>query len=306
MEACDCNLTLNNSGAPNCVPLIDVTNKIIVVPLFDKTGARNQIDLTSTLDKSYFDALINNADGSKRWYPLPELENVEDVRADTEFETSNSGQKYKVRKGIRTFTGHIFKGSTDYQRLIDTYGCKNIGVYFVDNQGQLIGDRSFDGFLSPIPVSKGSWDSMYVPATDSTVPKLKIMFDFEKTFADSDMGYVTSASDIDLRDLEGLVSIFGEIVGSVTTTSFSAKITTDFGNLQSQNVVAGLVLADFELNNLTTPAVITILTLTESPDGTYAFTYAAQTSGDELQLSIASATLGYGDEGLEAMTITTP
>jgi len=66
---CNCNSGLSNTGRPNCVPLQSVTSKLIMVPLKANDGSLNYIDLTSPLPT--WNDLINEADASKRWFPLP-------------------------------------------------------------------------------------------------------------------------------------------------------------------------------------------------------------------------------------------
>ena len=87
---CNCASGLSNTGRPNCVPLQSVTSKLIMVPLFGADGTANFIDLTSPLP-TWAD-LINEVDATKRWFPLPNFENVEMPKADSQFEEANSGR----------------------------------------------------------------------------------------------------------------------------------------------------------------------------------------------------------------------
>ena len=88
---CKCDLGLSNTGKPNCVTLQSVTSKLVLVPLKDSTGAKNYLDLATTINEATFTALINQADSSKRWFPLGLFENVEMPKADSTFEEAPSG-----------------------------------------------------------------------------------------------------------------------------------------------------------------------------------------------------------------------
>ena len=80
MTGCNCNVGLSNTGRPNCVPIFGITSSLILVPIFDNDGVKNGIDLSTTLPT--WASLVNQADASKRWFPLPEFENVELPKAE--------------------------------------------------------------------------------------------------------------------------------------------------------------------------------------------------------------------------------
>jgi len=96
---CNCNLGLSNTGKPGCLPIQSVTSGLIMVPLNAADGTANFIDLDAALP-TWAD-LINEADPSKRWFPLQGFENVELPKADTIFEEANSGRMVYIRQGTR-------------------------------------------------------------------------------------------------------------------------------------------------------------------------------------------------------------
>ena len=61
-----------------------------MVPLKANDGTLNGIDLSAPVPT--WSTLINEADSSKRWFPLPQFENVELPKADSQFEEANSGK----------------------------------------------------------------------------------------------------------------------------------------------------------------------------------------------------------------------
>lgn len=287
MKACNCNASLNNTGLPTCQPIINVIKRVILVPLFDNSGAANAVSLSATFNQAFFDALINQTDGSKRWYPLPEMKNVTSPKADTIYQTFDDGSKIFIREGIRSFTGIIPKQSTNYLDKLKSARCREFGVYLVDKDGNLIGTISADGTqLLPIQVDNASWNPIYGFGTDTTVSQVVVGFDFNIDMADEDLRMITAAdiTPVNLSLLRGLLDLHA-VYSAISTTGFTAKINTDFGSVLNPIVAKGLLTTNFTLQNLTTPAAVPILTFTDNQDGTYAFTYAAQASGDELELT---------------------
>ena len=138
MAGCNCNVGLSNTGRPGCVPLQSVTSKLIMVPLQDNQGNLNGIDLSIALPT--WSDLINEADSSKRWFPIPEFENVELAKADSQFEEANSGRMAFLRQGKRSFAGELWADDSTPTLLgkLQNNRCVDFGVYIVDVNGNLV------------------------------------------------------------------------------------------------------------------------------------------------------------------------
>jgi len=307
MAVCDCNLGLSNTGTPSCQPLAGVTKKLIIVPITADDGTLNRIDIANdTLDETFFDGKYNNADTSKRWYPTPLIDNIEDTRADALTETLNSGQNLKVQDGARAFNGVMVNQEGVFLGKLETAGCTDVGVYHIDKEGNLVGSLSSDGlFLEPIAVDKGTWNVILVKTTDTTVPKVQLTFEYLSTEKDADLR-LYSASDIsgfDTLNSEGLLDVNGTEFGVATTTGFVVDLKLDYGPVASLIAVEGWVAADFSLFNETDVLTVVITSVTESAtvDGRYTFVIPAQTSADVLTLTDVK-------DGFElaAVTITIP
>lgn len=283
--ACNCSENINNTGLPTSEFIMEVAKKLYFVNLVASDGTRNQIATADDVDAAYFDALINQADGSKRWYPTPLFENVEDVRAENVVETFNSGAAYFVAEGVRTFTGLLPKRSATYLGKLKSIACQRVGFYYVDACGKLGGDMGATGFLRPIPIADGTYSVVNVPATDTTVQKLQMNFQIAQSFRDENLGIIDcSETDADLLSLSGLLDVKATI-SAPSTTGFVAALKLDYGTFQNKIAVKGWLLADFDLYNETDSAAVTITSVTESPDGTYTFVIPAQTAADVLTLS---------------------
>jgi len=309
MAVCSCNVTLSNTGVPGCQPLTSVAERLILVPLRDGSNVRNGIDLSSIPDNAGILALINQADDTKRYYPLPEMENVTNERAEPVTEEAPSGTVAKIRNGVKTFSGEIwFQGAT-FAGLVDAFGCATMGAYIVDADGKLIGDKSVEGFLYPLAIKMPTWDVRTLDTSDTTVAKVSLNFQWADSISDQDVGFMAGSdfgADVDWLTYNGLIGLNGGTPSAISTTGFTIPVETAFGSVANPVVQSGLLSADFEVYNVTTAASVTISTMTESPSGTYTFTFVAQTSADVLSLRIASGTNGFDDTNLRAVTITIP
>jgi len=284
--ACKCDVSLGNTGLPNCQPIANVAKKIYYFQQFADDGSRNGVDTSVTLDQAYLDARINEADGSKRWYPLPEMENVTNVRAESAFEEAPSGTKAFIKKGVKSFFGEMWKQSPQFVGKVDGARCVDIAVLIIDADGNVIGSCDDGGTtLYGIKVDKNSWEAALVDATDTTVQKVTLGFDFAQSEKDENLMMVTSDEyTADFSGAKGLLDITA-VYSSATTTGFTATLSSIYGSKVTKIKDTGLLIGDFTLFNVTTASSITITSVTESADGVYDFIIPAQSGGDELRLT---------------------
>ncbi len=289
MKSCDCNAGLSNTGIPSCVPVQGITSSLILVPLTASDGTKNAIDLSASIP--VWADYVNESDASKRWFPLPKFENVELPKADSLFEEANSGRKAFLRQGVRSFTGELWQDDSTPTFLgkLQASRCVQFGIYIVDVEGDLIGSE-VDGKLYPIPVDNDSWDPKFMFATDSTVQKIMLGFDFYRLFDESTMKMITAEeSGIDFNTLEGLLDV--EItVASCTPTLLTASAHLDYGTAYNPILYKGAdQVADWALKNLDTGLAIVIDSVSEPTDGNYLIDYtsAGLASGVNLEISVA-------------------
>lgn len=284
---CNCNVGLSNTGRPGCVPLQSVTSKMVMVPLTANDGTLNGINLSNPLPT--WSDLINEADASKRWFPLPEFENVELPKADSQFEEANSGRMAFLRQGKRSFAGELW-GDDSTPTLLGklTAGrCVQFGVYIVDVNGNLIGSKS-NGYLYPIPVDEQSWDPKFMFATDSTVQKIMLGFDFYRLFDESTMYMITvTEAGINFNDLTGLIDVNLEVLSQVTTVSVTVNASFDYGTALNPILFQGATnTADWSIYDVTNSVLIGVPSgVTEVFAGVYVVDYAFS-AGDDYTLSV--------------------
>ena len=287
--SCNCNTAGGNTGVPFCSPLQGVMHSLIIVPKYKSDGTLNAIDLENdTIDGAFFTTKINEPLDKNRWYPLPFMENVENTRAESLNETANSGNIYRIKQGARTLNGQFFKQPAPYLARLEKWLCIDFGVYEVDVNGALAGTLSKDGKkLYPRYVLNGSLDPIHVTATDSTVSKNTISFQYGEEVKDSQIGLITSESmgDADLLSINGLFDA-KLTATSVNNAGLIAKYTTYYGDILNPTVIQGLTQSEIVIFNATTSANVTVSSLTEIVAGTYDIYFSSQTSGDKLLISI--------------------
>ena len=286
MAGCNCNAGLGNTGRPGCVPIQSVTSKLIMVPLNANDGTLNGIDLSAPLPT--WNSLVNEPDASKRWFPLPAFENVELPKAESQFEEANSGRMAFLREGKRSFTGELW-GEDSTPTLLGKMKagrCVNFGVYVVDVTGNLIGSK-VNGYLYPIPVDNQSWNPTFMFATDSTVQKIMLTFDFDRLFDDSTMYMITATeANLDFNTLTGLIDVnLVEVSSSASQVVLEA--TFDYGTALNPILLQGVTsTSDWEIFDVTNQLSLGSPTaVSELPAGTYTL-LKSLTVGDTYTVSV--------------------
>lgn len=283
---CNCTSGLSNTGRPNCVSLQSVTSKLIMVPLVANDGTPNFIDLSSPLPT--WSDLINEADASKRWFPLPNFENVELPKADSQFEEANSGRMVFLRQGKRSFAGELWAEDSTPTLLgkLQNNRCVDFGVYIVDVNGNLVGSK-VNGGLYPIAVDNPSFNPTFTFATDSTTQKIMLGFDFDRLFDESTMYMITpTEAGVNFNDLNGLVDV-NLIITSSSSSDLTFDAVLDYGTALNPIRFSGATSADFQLFNNDTGATVTITVSENLPlEGNYTAAFTPQTAGDSLTLSV--------------------
>jgi len=261
---CNCDMGLSNTGVPSCVPIQSVTSTLIMVPLKSNAGDDNAIDLSVAVPT--WSTLVNQSDESQRWFPLPQFENVELPKADSQFEEANSGRKVFLRQGVRSFAGELWADDSSPTLLskLQNNRCVEFGVYIIDVNGNLVGSKVGDK-LYPIAVDNPSFDPKYMFATDSTCSKIMVGFDFDRLFDEGTMYMVTpEEAGINFNDLDGLIDVNFADLTQVANTSVTFNAEFDYGTAYNPIKLKGLVLSDFALYNNTTSTSETITSANEN------------------------------------------
>lgn len=153
--------------------------------------------------------------------------------------------------------------------------------------------------LAPIRIAKDSLVVNYLFASDTTVEKVGVTFQFDQRENDGNLSYVEVEDDADLTGYRGLLDIYS-LVPLNTLTTVTVELFNKYGAANNKNVLSGLVAGDFALYNVTDSLAVTVVSSVESPDGTYLITFAAQTANDVLRITPTKA--GYDFSAVVALT----
>jgi hypothetical protein len=289
---------------------MEVVEKFIEVSYFKEDGTINEIDLTDTFNLAYFTALVNDADETLRWYPLPFVKNMVDERADSDFESFDDKTRIERQVGIRSVKTIITTlgnnaGAVSPQMVgkINDKKCKVSGLFGITKSKQLVGEMINDGFLAPIRIDNGSLSAILVKTGSGAITqKINLGFDWHIDVQDERLRTLEAdemTTDISL--INGLLDVTSTY-SAIGQTSFKATLKTIFGTVLNPVLVEGLVAGDMALYNITDSANMAITTAVEAPDGTYTISYASQTVADVLRLTITKD--GYDFTAVTANTIT--
>lgn len=299
MKACKCNETLGNTGVAGCKTVAKVTKGLILVPTYDSTGAKNFLDLTTPLTQSVLDGLVNQADPTKRWYPIQDLENVTSTRAESVFETAPSGKKAFIKQGVRSLSMEVWNEGSAFKEQLDKVRCKGASVFLIDSDGSIRGIGADNNKLYPILIDKDSWNVNLIEATDSTISKVQITFDFDNNEDDAALRMVTAESiTADLLGAKGLLDVVFVTIptaGTVNDISFGLKLKQTFGNYGVDVPVKGLTIANFSVLNTTNSTLITLLSVTENL-GNYVLTFVTpQVTGEYATVTVTKNGFDFTD-----------
>lgn len=281
---CECTqIGLANTGTPDCLPIQKVAKKQYLVPTKDSAGAKNFHDLTVNFDQAYLDGKVNATDASQRWYPLPDFENVGGERATSIIETAASGKKAKIRSGVRNLTAEMWSQSPFFLGQLEDMSCKEMSVFIVDTDGNFIGMKTDSTEkIYPIAIDKESFDPILLLASDTTIQKVNLNYDWKQSEKDRFLYMVTNEEiTADIDNARGLIDV-SSVNSAITTTTLTVELSYRYG--AAKQYVKGLITTDFVLFNVTDSLVVA-QTVTESSPGVYDFVFAAETSSDVIRIT---------------------
>lgn len=227
---CECGSGLNNLGVSSCQSVMKTIKKHIFVSIYSSTGERNGIKVSDLvggkLTSDYIGGKIHAVNGSDRWYATPNVyENVESSRTDPTTEEFSSGLIQKVQNGVQTFTGSILQVDSTLASRILSNGCSDFGVYEIDKDGSLRGEKGIDAngveVLYPIKINKGSLNSYDVPEVEGTsVQRIMVTFQFDGTVSEINLKKIENVN-IEIDMLKIASNIDGVFTDGAGTTSGS-------------------------------------------------------------------------------------
>lgn len=279
-EGCFCGTGgVGNLGLPNCTNALDVVARLIFMDTYDNDGNENSIKESDLVDgkipADFFNAKLIEPDPSKRWYITDKLfDEVELTNSDRTTQTTSSGAIFELLKGQTMFTGKQWGRPAAYSGQLNTIGCGEKSVYFVDIQGGMGGETSKDGtrFL-PMQLQEGSVVSQHNFKTDTSKDYVSLDFQLDRIVSlDRFLTLPASAITENLKKAESLIDV--KLVAtdgatqSITTLFIDANYSLygTYGNLGAME--GKLALTSWDIDGVNPTAVV------ESSEGVYELTVA--------------------------------
>ena len=281
---CSCDGSIENLGKPNCLEGLDAALYPIFIPTLKTDGTANGIDSTGTLS-TLLTAALQNETAADRWLPLTGIKNYLSEPADATTEDFDDGTFVLLADGAISVS-FIVPCDDPYKlkSKVDSMRCKSTSFMLVDRSGNLIGEASGINLLGR-KIQDNSISSKVLPKNDSQTNKLEIMFVIDKASNDRKVDFIESSSitGFDLTAQNGLKDVNTESLTPLTATTATWVASLDWGGMNSRIAAGGLTGTEVELYNQTTSSAVAV-TVVESPVGTYALTFAAQTATDVIYM----------------------
>lgn len=155
---CPAGAHLADLNIAECKESLGQIQKVLIQRVYKSNGEKNKIEAASIKAKAQMATLVSAADGTKV-IVSPYIQNptTEPGTART-FGGGNQtlgGIEIVIGREPTTFTGIIYQESQATIKTMKEYSCENIGVYLVDENGNIGALTEDDGdSYMPIPVGK--------------------------------------------------------------------------------------------------------------------------------------------------------
>lgn len=279
---CDCeDKDLSLLGRGNCSTVIVETRKLAFMHRYDSAGNKNFIDFKAsgggggmvTVDDTFWYKLLREVDPSKRLYLTPFIENISEEINDEELEEMDSGRKFVTKDAFLSFEGFAVEKDASFElyREWKKNKCADLVFFFITSDGAIFGssEKWEDLQLYPIPVSSGSYRVARIPGKAGEVTKIRIRFDWEDTFDDSQIVGVFDSAQVDtLINLAPITRVLGKIAAPATTTKITVSLRTNVIDNLQPDFITGLLITQFTLTEVGASPIVPS-SMTEITSGVY-------------------------------------
>lgn len=293
---CLCEQGLPQMWRPKCNEFIKNITQVLPIEVQANDGTDNFIDLTTVpVPESVFISMFGNQNPTKRLHQLRDIKNWQPAMEEAQNQDWEDGSFSRLRDGRLSATFIVPENSPMHQYALQALECVKPGVYLIDVSGQLLGYADpntikSDKKLYPLPVE--NWTILPVPTGSGTsVPMVTITITFHLSMRLDHWIVIQSQKDYLLnlnKSYELRQALLNTTTTPATTTSVQVSVSVaGNGILGNGQPLSGLTPSDFVIQNLTSGLAVTVVTATEITPGTYTLTFVAQTSLNNLEISIA-------------------
>ncbi|MBK9218586.1 MAG: hypothetical protein IPL70_09260 [Uliginosibacterium sp.] len=258
------------------------------MPLLATGSTRTKVTPAQLASPTFLDTTLYNPVASKRWHITPEIAIQPSEASKKVMETINGEQKatsdYTPEKVLALILGQHPK----YADILSSYSCQNnLGFYIVDADSNLLGVETSDG-IYPYAINNQSLLATVMDRGNiaAATGKIELMFDLRKSesFAkEGSIGY-SQMGGLDLLFVNDMTTV-NLTVSTITTTTVSVTVKTQFGAVGNKDKWVGLEVSSFSLYNETNSSAIVITSVEETTSG-YNITFPIQTVSDSVLVSV--------------------
>jgi len=297
MDVCNCSgNSMGNTGSASGLKKWGKSIGFIMVPTFADDGTENRILCSDTFDEAYLTARLNDKDKSKRWYPVMNVKELDQPKADPVTQTLGDGTVLFVEEGVRTATMQIYKDATTVLLgALKQAGCSSFSVYKVDNCGQIQGEGITDGYVNPLVLADDTFNAFMNFATDTTQQSITLNWQYDKLVLDERLVYVPKSEiEPDLTKINGLVDLIGT-TSNPATTGADIQILAKDNTCGAELPFKAAVQDDF-VDNVYTPATVynktqdssiaVTVDVSDAVNGNYVIAHAAQAPNDVIEVRL--------------------
>lgn len=288
MACCKLNASLN-TGKKNQT-FFGVGQRMYIQRRIADDGTKNGLPSSFTGTQVEWDALTQDADTSKRLYPVGLLKDIENVLGDDITASFSDGSTQITADGIRTVSLFIPNVDNVFTGKLGNQDCFDVMVYFSDKCGNYRGYK-VDGvdLFTGVAIQQGTFRSKWQEASNTAPAGSNVSFEFSTLALDSNLSQFNADElVVSPNEIEGL-NDFNVEVTALIATGFLGIATQDSA-LCNELPFTGAVLGSWILTNKTTNLVVAVSGATEAPTGSYTFAFIAQTAGDKMELTFDTTT----------------
>lgn len=220
---------------------LEVARRLYLMPLTKANGDANEWATVSEVTEANLTVAIEAGD----LFPLPLIDNVEDLQGDpTIYEYASSSKEF-IKDGVRDFKGYIPSAysNTNLLKRLEQITGQEFGTCYIDKKASFVYSADDGLKVKPIVIEGASWYARLIKPTYEEPLMIEIAFNFSQDIDDGDLALIVK-DDLDFDGLNqnqiyGLAPLYTTVTAQ-TTANIVVNLTTAY------NVgVSGFVLADF-------------------------------------------------------------
>ena len=181
-------------GKPGCLPEIKAPVKAVLSLQKKVDLSDNAIDPTSALDSTYFDGFFKAEDPLNRYYIIEDIKNFTQEQGDDNVDEADDGSKEVVSKGIVSTTVKVKNIGDPYkhQGQLESMACHKIQVHFIDEDGNLVGEKTSADFLGGRKIAQNTLSAKVIAYSSTETNGLEISWDYDRASSNSKVDYIAA------------------------------------------------------------------------------------------------------------------